>query len=126
MYGAEFAFDGHFSQVNVDDGSLKPITLHSGGFYAGMDFHPVTRALWASSGSFLYTVDPASGSPLTMRSIVGASDIYSVSFAPDGTLYGLGGNQGDLYKIDAATASATFIGTSGQTMFGLEPVMHLL
>jgi len=120
MYGAEFTFNGHFSAVNAATASLTTITTNSGGFYAGMDFQPTTRTLWASSGSFLYTVDPATGRPLTTRSIIGSSDIFNISFAPDGTLYGLGNNNGNLYFVDTATAKATLIGTSGQSIFGLE------
>ena len=120
MYGAEFTFNGHFYNVNVANASLTTITANSGGCYLGMDSEPATGTLWASCGSFLYTVDPATGRPLTTRSINGSGDIFSISFAPDGTLYGLGNNNGNLYIIDTATATATFIGTSAQSIFGLE------
>jgi hypothetical protein len=120
MYGAEFTFNGRFSAVNVASASLTTITTNSGGFYAGLDFQPTTGTLWASAGSSLYTVDPLTGRPLTTRSIIGSSDIFNISFAPDGTLYGLGNNNGNLYTISTATAKATLIGTSGQNMFGLE------
>jgi hypothetical protein len=120
MYGAEFTFNGHFSAVNVATASLTTITTNSGGFYAGMDLQPATGTLWASSGSFLYTVDPATGRPLTTRSIIGSSDVFHISFAPNGTLYGLGNGNGNLYFIDTATAKATLIGTSGQSLYGLE------
>ncbi len=120
MYGAEFTFNGHFSTVNAATASLTTITTNSGGFYAGLDFQPTTGTLWGSSGSFLYTVDPATGRPLTTRSIIGSSDIFHISFAPDGTLYGLGNANGNLYTISTATAKATLIGTSGQSIFGLE------
>ena len=53
MYGAEFTFDGQFSEVNVATASLRTITTSSGAFYAGMDFQPTTGTLWASSGSSL-------------------------------------------------------------------------
>ena len=120
MYGAEFTFNGHFYNVNVANASLTTITANSGGFYAGLDLQPLTGTLWGTAGVFLYTVDPATGRPLTTRSINGSSDIFSISFAPDGTLYGLGNNNGNLYIIDTATATATFIGTSAQSIFGLE------
>ena len=120
MYGAEFTFNGHFYNVNVANASLTTITANSGGCYLGMDSEPATGTLWASCGSFLYTVDPATGRPLTTRSINGSSDIFNISFAPDGTLYGLGNNNGNLYIVDTATATARFIGTSAQSIFGLE------
>jgi len=121
MYGAEFDFDGHFSRVEVGSGSLTPITANNGGFYAGMDFDPTTGILWACSGSFLYTVNPATGRPLTTRTIGGSGgNIYNLSFAPDGSLYGLGNGDGNLYRVDKATATATFLGTSSQGMFALE------
>jgi DNA-binding beta-propeller fold protein YncE len=120
MYGAEFEFSGHFSRVNVATASLTAISTNSGGCYLGLDFEPATGKLWASCGQFLYIVDPATGRPLTTLSINGSSDVFHISFAPDGTLYGLGNNNGNLYRIDTATATATFIGTSGQSMFALE------
>lgn len=122
MYGAEFKFDGAFSTVNVANGSLTPITSNSGGFYAGLDFQPATNTLWAVAGSLLYTVNPATGRPLTTRLLsgVGGSDIFSLSFAPDGTLYGLGNGNGNLYTVDTLTATTSFIGTSNQSIFGLE------
>jgi len=120
MYGAEFQFDGRFYEVNAANGSLRTISLKTGAFYAGMDFDPATGTLWACSGSFLYTVNPATGRPLTTRQLTGSSDVFNLSVGPNGTLYGLGNGNGNLYQINTATAAAILIGSSGYGMFGLE------
>ncbi len=45
---------------------------------------------------------------------------FSISFAPNGLLYGLGNGDGNLYLINPQTATATFIGSGGLGIFGLE------
>ena len=117
MYGAEFAFDGYFSEVNVDDASLTTITTHTGAFYAGMGSSADDRNALGVGGTFLYTIDPTSGRPLTTRTITGAQRIFNISFAPNGLLYGF--FNGNLYSIDPQTAAATFIGFSDLTIAGV-------
>ncbi len=122
LYGAPQAFSGAFYQVNPASGALTTVTTNTGAFYAGMDAQPGTGTLYAAGGSFLYTVNPATGQYTSMTTFTGdgAGDVFSLSFAPDGTLYGLGNGDGTLYTVDPTSGDTTLVGSSGQFIFGLE------
>ncbi len=122
LYGAQAGFNVPFYTINPATAALTTVTSQNNAFYAGLDAQPGTGTLYAAAGSFLYTVNPATGQPASMTSFTGdgAGDVYSLSFAPDGALYGLGNGDGNLYTVDPATAATQLVGTSNQFIFGLE------
>src|SRR5262249_13173103 len=92
-------------------------------FYTDMDFSP-TGQLYAATTS-LMQIDPATGRtlsnrPLTFMGGPGSDLISGVTFNSSGEMYGIGNGNGNLWRIDLATAPAQVIGTSVLALFALE------
>ena len=106
----------------------------------GISFHPTNGVLygiysaWASK-SYLVTIDRTTGvmtlvgGPAGDPGYTGVDDVEDIGFAPDGTLYGVLGDQGafgsdasgsyeGLVRFDLSTAAATGVGLFGKPLQG--------
>lgn len=103
----------------------------------GMAFHPESGALYAAYSawaykSYLVTINTVSGDMVLVggppgdSGYTGVDDIEDISFAPDGTLYAVLGDQGalgndasgsfeGLVTLDILTAQSTPVGKSGDS-----------
>ena len=88
-------------------GFVQPLS----GFFTGLDTHPQTGLVYAAR-STLAVLDTNAGTQTSLGTIRNAAGqgvtMQSISFAPDGTLYGLAVG-GQLHTINSATALATFV-----------------
>ncbi|RJP34289.1 MAG: hypothetical protein C4547_11250 [Phycisphaerales bacterium] len=99
--------------IDVDTGAFQFVAATGLDTVADISFDPRTDKLYGlgRNSSLLYEIDPGNGAS---RQIGNAAPVRSgISFAPDGTLYGLDVFSGDLYTIDINTAQPTRVGGSG-------------
>jgi hypothetical protein len=121
MVASEFKAFGAFYSIDVTTGQATQIgTMNS--FYTDMDFSP-SGVLYSATTS-LMEINPATGlayrkDPLTYIGAP-AEIISGVTFSSKGEMYGIGSNDGNLWRIDPVTATARFVGTSGQSIFALQ------
>ncbi|MEK7325430.1 MAG: Ig-like domain-containing protein, partial [Chloroflexota bacterium] len=111
IYGAQneddsvqfFTVDRNTHEVNT----LGP--LQTGYDIEGIDLHPTTGALYATSenGGRLYTVDKETGL-LTLVGPTGFNGVPGLSFKPDGTLWGWAKGKG-LISINLSTGQGTLM-----------------
>ena len=86
---------------------------------AGLDFHPVTRTLYAVSSAsggganLLLRIDPETGNGTPIGAHT--TQIPDIDFAPSGLLYGwTEPDDDDLITIDLATGAETLVGDCGE------------
>src|SRR5438093_6006317 len=66
LYTASTGTGTALVSVNVDTGSVSQVALP--GFYGFIEFDPVTRRIYASTGSAIVAIDPATGAESTLNS----------------------------------------------------------
>ena len=123
LYAVWTYWDALF-QINTSTGqAMRTLTFWPRDQFPGMcglATNPITGELYgiAGSSSSLVKFDPQTGYPTTIGFIGGlpAGGFCSLTFASDGTLYSFHGFSSDfaresVYRIDPATAAATFVVT---------------
>ena len=102
--------DSRIFSYNINDGTFNPLgPLYVDSDLEGLDVHPFTHNLYASSGqpnSQLYTIDALSGE-LFLVGNIGFDNIKGLAFHPQGQLWS-GSDQG-LLQIDITTGIGTVL-----------------
>lgn len=84
----------------------------------GFDLSPDGLLYGVLPGLELRTIDPTTGATSVVASLRGASQVESIAFAPDGTLYATGSPSTNfanhLYTIDISSGAMSLIGNIGQ------------
>ena len=111
-----------FSLLRMTTHPVTETPLAPASFNAGLDFDPTSGLLYGASSSLRRFA--ADGSYTTLGSIRTASEsnilLTSISFAPNGTLYGLSNSGQRLFQIDKTSGFATEIGTINATVRSIE------
>ncbi len=100
-----------------------------------LDFNPIDGLLYgvgtvtdtagvpappAPAGPYLMTINTATGD-VTMGSLIdGVTNVSSIAFAPDGTLYAVNSLTNELIIIDPATGNVTVVGTLTAGISGID------
>ncbi|MFP5273432.1 S8 family serine peptidase [Coleofasciculus sp.] len=112
-----------YSLVELQTDPVAEILIGKSSFYTGLDVDPTSGLLYGASSS-LRIIDPTDGSYTTIGTIHSATNssilMRSITFSPDGTLYGNATSTNILYTIDPATAFATQVGTISHTTWGID------
>ena len=114
IFAAEVVTGNALWTIDIDTGGLTFECSHYLDTVADVSFDPATDELYGlmrNAPYGLYTIDPASGGS-TFIGYVGNGVRTGMTFAPDGTLYGMR-LDGTLYTIDKTTGGTTLIGGSG-------------
>ena len=110
--------------LNDTTGELGTIDLTSGAFtglvpcaspsgnWTGLSIDPTTDAFYASTGTDLYTIDPATGNSTLVGSF-GTSLMIDIAIDTNGAMYGHDIGTDSIYEIDMATGVATLVGLTG-------------
>jgi WD40 repeat protein len=100
-----------YNFVELDTAQVSEQRVGRSGYSTGLDTHPVSGLLYGGS-STLQEVNPATNE---VRSVgrfhtdtASSLSMRSLSFSPDGTLYGTASDK--LYTIDLTSAKATLVG----------------
>ena len=80
--------------------------------WTGLAIDPVTGIFYASTGSNLYTINPATGAA-TLIGPFGTSLMIEIAINMNGAMYGHDIGTDSIYSIDKATGTATLIGLTG-------------
>ena len=135
LYGAPGNTPGDVRDTNLyildeNTGAVLQTVGPTGFPITGLDFHPLTGELWATSAydqfdaapgdgddperGWLLRIDPATGqaTPIAQHD---DCTIVDISFADDGTLFGWRECEDVLVTINLATAETTEIGTGAST-----------
>lgn len=121
IFAAEVVSGNALWTIDIDTGGLTFECTHNLNTIADISFDPATGELYGlmrNSPFGLYTIDPATGGS-TFIGNVGNGVRTGMTFAPDGTLYGMQ-LDGTLYTIDKTTGATTLIGGSGDNMSTVE------
>ena len=102
------------SSTAIDIGAAMPVT---GQTWTGLAGDPTTRTLFASScdltTSYLYTIDPATGTATPIGQIANAPCVIGIAASPVGELYALDIANDVLLRVDKTTSASTVIGSVG-------------
>jgi hypothetical protein len=93
--------------VDLPSGAVTAIGSTRGTSLVDIALDPHGVLYGVSNG--LYTVDTKTGAPTFVVGLSVAVTLNALDFAPDGTLYGAGGN--DVYAIDPKTGKVTLVAT---------------
>lgn len=114
-----------FSLVELQMDPVAEVLVGPASYQPGLDFDS-QGVLYGASDS-LRIIDPTNGSYTDVGAIHSSNESYilmrSISFAPDGTLYGVSNTDQTLYTIDPASAFATEVGpipTTDAWVFGID------
>ena len=121
IFAAEVVTGNALWTIDIDTGGLTFECSHYLDTVADVSFDPATDELYGlmrNAPYGLYTIDPASGGS-TFIGYVGNGVRTGMTFAPDGTLYGMT-LTGTLYTIDKTTGGTTLIGGSGDYVSTVE------
>ncbi len=119
MYALEYNLN-NFVVVDTASGNTTVIgtaTPAAGESWSGMAGDPTTGQLYAAStscsGSTLYTIDPATGTPTQIGAITNADCIIGIAINSAGEVYGLDIVGDNLIYIDKTTGAGTVVGPVG-------------
>lgn len=96
---------GTVYHTNFDTGEQSEVKHSAQGQMVALDISPIDGMIYTSGGGKLYRIDPISGQD---ESIGNLSNVESLSFDYDGTLYGI--QQDKLIIIDPDTADWVLVG----------------
>jgi hypothetical protein len=127
LYGADGAqaTPSHLYVLDPASGAVTATVGEIGFAVTGLAIHPITGVMYGSTGNAgptnpksLVVIDKATGKgtlvgPFIFDPDVDAQTMTDLAFTSDGTLYGLGSSDGNLYTVDPATGAATPVGESG-------------
>ena len=125
LYGADGAQGNPSNLYTLDPTSGAVLsTVGAIGFaVTGLAIHPGTRVMYGATANAgvnsprsLITINKSTGSgslvgPLSLPE--GSQTLADLTFTSDGTLYGLGSLDGQLYTVNLASGAATMVGGSG-------------
>ena len=125
LYGADGAQGNPSKLYTLDPASGAVLsTVGAIGFaVTGLAIHPATRVMYGATANkgmnsprSLITINKSTGSgslvgPLSLPE--GSQTLADLTFTSDGTLYGLGSLDGQLYTVNLASGAATMVGGSG-------------
>ncbi len=107
---------GQLGTIDLSTGAftgLVPCTPPSGS-WTGLTIDPSSDDFYASTGTELYSIDPATGDDTLIGTFGGGSSIMiDIAMNPDGDLYGHDMSTDSIYQIDPATGAATLVGATG-------------
>lgn len=107
---------GRLGIVDVETGSAT-IIINRGLIYVDIAFDS-NGNLYGVDPSKLYSINKATGWGTVIGSL-GISDLNSLAFSSNGTLYMLGQSSNNLYRIDTKTGQATVVFNTGHYGRGL-------
>jgi len=120
--GTGSAGTNSFSLVELQTDPVQEIPIGKARYNPGLDTDP-SGTLYGASNE-LRIIDPTDGSSTRVGSIDSLLEsrmlMRSISFAPDGRLYGVATESGDLYEIDPETAWATWICEIPEYIWGID------
>ena len=110
-----------FSLVELQTSPVAEVVIGPSSFNSAMDVDPTSGILYGAS-SELRTVDSTTGVATTIGSIDSSNEdgilVYSIAFAPDGTLYATADDI--LYTVDKTSGFATEIGPISTPSWGID------
>ena len=126
LYGADGAQGNPSNLYTLDPTSGAVLsTVGAIGFaVTGLAIHPGTRVMYGATANAdgvisprsLITINKSTGSGSLLGPFLlpdGPQTLTDLTFTSDGTLYGLGSHDGQLYTVNLATGAATVVGESG-------------
>ena len=126
LYGADGA-QGNSSNLytlNPATGAVVSTVGTIGFPVTGLAIHPITRVMYGATGNkgvnnprTLITVNTTTGAGTVVGSFSFPDHdqtLTDLTFASDGTLYGLGSGDGQLYRVNLVTGEATVIGQNNE------------
>lgn len=121
VFAAEVVTGNALWTIDIDTGQMQFVTAHGLPTVADISFDPLTGTLYGltrNSPYRLYTIDPESGASTLIGNTT--NEVRTgLTFAPDGTLYGMR-LDGTLYIVDKNTAATTLVGGSGDPVTLIE------
>ncbi|MGV8039660.1 MAG: hypothetical protein AB2L07_06140 [Thermoanaerobaculaceae bacterium] len=103
--------------INLTDGTFTAIVScpePGGANWTGLSIDPVSNLFYASTAANLYTLDPATCSPVLVGPFnISGGVMIDIAVSPSGAMYGHDIGTDSIYTIDTATGAATLVGPTG-------------
>ncbi len=118
LYAITFAPIIEFGTIDTGTGAFNAIGPISGdgageANFGGLSVDPTDETFFASSGSTLYTLNPATGATTRVGDFDPADLIIDIAISADGQMYGHDILADELVSIDKTTGATTPIGFTG-------------
>jgi uncharacterized repeat protein (TIGR01451 family) len=116
LYGLN-STSGQLGMISTTTGAFTPIVACAppdAGTWTGLSIDPVTNVFYASTAANLYTLDPATCSPVLIGPFgIPGGIIIDIAIGSAGVMYGHDIFTDAIYTIDTATGAATLVGPTG-------------
>ena len=116
LYGLN-STSGQLGMISTTTGAFTPIVACAppdAGTWTGLSIDPVTNVFYASTAANLYTLDPATCSPVLIGPFgIPGGIIIDIAIGSARVMYGHDIFTDAIYTIDTATGAATLVGPTG-------------